>query len=165
MNQMSDKMVVYNDMESRVAFKCNVEQELKDLWELVSKTWYVKDSDSTVIYRAPRMDDTILFYLQRTVERKPFVWRSEIVRYPPRGAPNLKNINITGVAIIDSKRTGMGGEASILNGGIGFDFVDIKLQSNWFCGYSFTIVIIGKYMDTDSEVNSVYQRFTDITND
>jgi hypothetical protein len=102
----------------------------------------------------PKLGDTILFYQQRAVDSMPFMIRSEIISYPPKFANELKKAVISGIAIIDSKKDGSGGEGTILNGGVGCSFVDIKLASRWFKGYAFTVIIIGKYIEEETNVKS-----------
>ena len=130
-------------------FNCDVIQEMKELWEIISKSAHENRFENSNVMRVPELGDTILFYQQRAVEGKPFIWRSEIVNYPPKCNHGLRKAIITGIAIIDAKKTGMGGEATILDGGIGANYVEIKLTSQWFRGYSFTIIIIGRYTDEE----------------
>ena len=111
--------------------------------------------------RVPEMGDTILFYQQRSLEARPMLWRSEVVNYPPKCNHGLRKAMISGIAIIEAKKEGMAGEATVTDGGIGASFVEIKLQSKWFKGYSFTIIIIGKYTDEED----YYKKYNDDTLD
>ena len=131
----------------------------------VPQLWNIICSHSTdlrahnLVLGIPGSGDTILY--QHIISRnfQPFVRRSEIISYPPNGNKLLKRAIITGIAVIDTKRNGQGGEAVIEGGGVGAAFVDIKLISEVFKGFSFMVLIVGKYFDQLLEVNEKLQNF------
>jgi hypothetical protein len=126
--------------------------DIKEQWDFL-----LTKSDRTAhnfFVGIPKLGDTILFYQLRAVDYSFFTTRSEIISYPPKLANELKKAVISGIAIIDSKKDGSGGEGTIISGGVGCNFVDIKLASRWFKGYAFTVIITGKYIEEETNVKS-----------
>jgi hypothetical protein len=117
--------------------------DIKDQWNFFQSLGGNKSHN--LILGVPNLGDTTLFYQMRSVKDRPFIRRSEIITYPPKYSTDLKKATITGIAIIDSRKDGTGGEGKIINGGIGANFVEIELTSEWYRGYEFTVYIIGKY--------------------
>jgi hypothetical protein len=70
-------------------------------------------------------------------------WRyQEVVRFPTIGVRSDKKIS--SVVCFDGWDDDTGGEAKIINGGIGADYMEIHLCSCFMRDYSLTITIFGK---------------------
>ncbi|XP_061390372.1 probable salivary secreted peptide [Musca vetustissima] len=64
------------------------------------------------------------------------------IKYPKNGIGNGRII--TGIRAFDQVTNGTGGHATIYSGGPGFNFVNIKLQSQYNYGIIFRVEIYGK---------------------
>ncbi|KAM7345004.1 putative salivary secreted peptide [Cochliomyia hominivorax] len=64
------------------------------------------------------------------------------IKFPKNGIGNGRII--TGIRAFDQVTNGTGGHATIYSGGPGFNFVNIKLQSQYNYGLMFRVEIYGK---------------------
>ncbi|KAH8413658.1 hypothetical protein KR222_002932 [Zaprionus bogoriensis] len=64
------------------------------------------------------------------------------IKYPTNGIGNGRII--TGIRAVDQVTNNTGGHATIFSGGPGFNFVNIKLQSQYNYGLIFRVEIYGK---------------------
>lgn len=94
----------------------------------------------------PSQNDTILLFHHVNKLSKWLRFRSETIKYPSDNAESReKPAIISAIAIIDGRKDGTGGEAKILDGGVGSRNVTINLASQWFKGFAFIVIIIGRY--------------------
>jgi hypothetical protein len=89
-----------------------------------------------------QVGDNVLFNMKCQRSCVLLGHQGEIVRFPTIGMKNVKEIS--SVIVYDEWDDDTGGEARIIMGGIGADYVEIQLSSRFMRGYSFTITIFGK---------------------
>ncbi len=115
--------------------------ELREMWSGLTEDGR-GGRRHTMIAGEAQFGDEVLFKMK--CERKEvFIgYREEVVRFPTIGV--ISDKKISSVVCFDEWGDDTGGEAKIINGGIGADYVEIHLRSCFWRGYSFTITIFGK---------------------
>nr|QTY40867.1 venom polypeptide precursor [Doratifera vulnerans] len=86
--------------------------------------------------------DLILYKVNEWKYGFPLLVRTSVIEYPELGQSNFAII--TAIVIIDNNYDGHGGYPVVEAGGVGQDFVKIKLESERSYGFNFTITIYGR---------------------
>ncbi|KAJ8708650.1 hypothetical protein PYW08_010032 [Mythimna loreyi] len=89
--------------------------------------------------------DVIVYKTDEVKYAFPLFIRTSNIEYPPNGQTN-NHVVITAIYIKDNKRDGSGGYPTIKAGGVGQNFVRIKLETQRGEGMNFTITIYGRYL-------------------
>ncbi|XP_054166484.1 uncharacterized protein LOC128963958, partial [Oppia nitens] len=119
-------------------------EDIRDLWEEVCDYCNsCQRKSSNLVIGIPKVGDTVLWHQILTKESNCFSKTKAWIQYPPKGSVNCQHNIITGIAVLDINNDGNGGNADIIDGGIGRNFARIKLRSKFRKGLSFQVIIIG----------------------
>ena len=145
--------------------KFSDDQDVSHLWNMIGNQ-SMKASGYNLIVGFPDVGDTLLYMQLISRESRPLNRRSVDIQFPPQAMKDMYKMFISGIAVINCNTNGdNGGQAFITSGGVGMDCVNIKLTGNICQGFSFCVIIVGKYLnDINCKLLQINQRLKELKN-
>ncbi|KAH8272030.1 hypothetical protein KR018_007037 [Drosophila ironensis] len=115
----------------KVLFSLSIVVSLMSTVNAVSSTWGIISNSAQLLHA-----ENVIY------PSSPGDYVNNEIKYPTNGVGNGRII--TGIRASDQVTNNTGGHATIYSGGPGFNFVHIKLQSQYNYGLIFRVEIYGK---------------------